>query len=89
MLIKFVQFEAVASVVSRKDMFVVLPTGHGKSLIYAILPMVFDYLQGKTTKKAILYSVCYTLQCRLSGQYSGCGHAFGSAHDGSQAEIFE
>ena len=29
-----------------KDTFVVLPTGYGKSLIYAVLPLVFDAKRG-------------------------------------------
>ena len=31
---------------SGKDTFVALPTGYGKSLIYAVLPLVFDSLRG-------------------------------------------
>ena len=30
--------------ISGKDVFVVLPTGFGKSLIYAALPMAYDTL---------------------------------------------
>ena len=28
-------------------MFVALPTGYGKSLIFAMLPLLFDFLHGK------------------------------------------
>ena len=39
------QTEAVRSVAMGKDVFVSLPTGAGKSVCYAILPMVFDSLR--------------------------------------------
>jgi len=41
------QVEAVESFVSGKDTFVSLPTGYGKSIIFAILPIIFDLLLGK------------------------------------------
>ena len=41
------QKEAVLSFVSGRDTFVALPTGYGKSAIYAVLPFVFDYILGK------------------------------------------
>ena len=41
------QVEAVTSFLEGKDTFVSLPTGFGKSLIYAVLPIAFDTLRGK------------------------------------------
>ena len=41
------QLEAIESFVSGKDTFVSLPTGYGKSVIFAILPLLFDFLFGK------------------------------------------
>ena len=41
------QLEAVCAFVQGHDTFVSLPTGYGKSAIYAILPYVFDKLKGK------------------------------------------
>ena len=38
------QFRAVESVLRGKDVLAVLPTGFGKSLMYEILPDVFDYM---------------------------------------------
>jgi len=40
------QLEAVRCFMSGRDTFVSLPTGYGKSIIYAILPLAFDYLLG-------------------------------------------
>ena len=40
------QLEAVSSFVAGNNTFVSLPTGYGKSIIYAILPLVFDYIRG-------------------------------------------
>ena len=40
------QKEAVETFVQGKDVFVSLPTGYGKSVIYAILPTLFDKMRG-------------------------------------------
>ena len=40
------QVDAVCTFLQGKDTFVSLPTGYGKSLIYAILPIAFDKLRG-------------------------------------------
>jgi len=47
MPLKDKQLEAVKSFVSGKDTFVALPTGYGKSVIFAVLPLVFNYMLGK------------------------------------------
>ena len=41
------QLEAITAFVRGRDTFVSLPTGYGKSVIYAALPSVFDKLKGK------------------------------------------
>ena len=41
------QFEAIYKFCCGNDVFVSLPTGFGKSIIYAILPLVFDRIRGK------------------------------------------
>ena len=43
------QAEAVYEILSGRDVFVALPTGYGKSIIYAILPLAFDKLRGIAT----------------------------------------
>ena len=41
------QIEAASQVFSGKNTFVALPTGYGKSIVYALLPRAFDKLRGK------------------------------------------
>lgn len=41
------QKEAILSFLSGQDVFVLLPTGYGKSIIYAILQLLYDKLNGK------------------------------------------
>ena len=45
------------SFVSGKDTLVILPTGYGKSMIYGVLPKVFDYMLGK--HKLNLIDMCH------------------------------
>ena len=40
------QREAISMFVGGQDVFISLPTGYGKSLCYALLPLVFDYVHG-------------------------------------------
>ena len=41
------QIEAMQTFMSGRDVFVTLPTGYGKSLIYAFLPFAIDLFNGK------------------------------------------
>ena len=51
------QYEALKSVVVEgKDTICVLPTGYGKSLIYQILPYVFDFFSGDDQSSIIVVS---------------------------------
>ena len=45
--LKVKQTEAIQSFVSGRNTFVSLPTGYGKSVIFAILPILFDFLRGE------------------------------------------
>ena len=45
-LLKDKQIEAISAFVQGHDTFVSLPTGYGKSMIYALLPSVFDKIKG-------------------------------------------
>ncbi len=40
------QLEAITAFTEGHDTFVSLPTGYGKSMIYGILPYIFDNLRG-------------------------------------------
>ena len=46
-MLKEKQVEAILTYISGKDVFVTLPTGYGKSIIYGILPLIFDEYKGK------------------------------------------
>jgi len=47
LIFKDKQYEVIKSFCSWNDSFVSLPTGYGKSMIYAVLPLVLDKLIGK------------------------------------------
>lgn len=48
------QMKVVMEFVRGRDVFAVLPTGFGKTLCYACLPLVFDELIGRTAPSIIL-----------------------------------
>ena len=41
------QYEAVVAFLEGNDVFLVVPTGYGKSIVYGILPLAFDLIKGK------------------------------------------
>ena len=45
--ISFLKTKQQKAFMNGKDMFVSLPTGYGKSLIYLLLPLIFYQLKGK------------------------------------------
>ncbi len=42
--LKDLQVEVILSFLTGKDVFAILPTGYGKSLCFAILPLLLDHL---------------------------------------------
>ena len=48
------QKEAIKSFVEGNDVLVILPTGYGKSLCFALLPLVFDYLRGEANTSIVI-----------------------------------
>ena len=53
------QVQAVVEFVRGRDVFVSLPTGYGKSLIYGILPAVIQLAQGRPPKTSFVKTVAY------------------------------
>ena len=51
------QREAVRGLVNGRDVFVALPTGFGKSLCNAMLPLVFDSVRGLPPSTSIVLCV--------------------------------
>ena len=42
--LKSLQLKVIMSFFAGKDVFAILPTGYGKNLYYALLPLLFDRL---------------------------------------------
>jgi len=55
------QREALLGFCQGNDVFVSLPIGYGKLLIYALLPLVFNILNGMITY--FLQQLCVTYEC--------------------------
>ena len=62
------------SFVSGKDVFAVMPTGYGKSLCYACLPIVFDLLLGRETANHSIVIVTTPLTAIMKDQVSFTHH---------------
>lgn len=55
------QMEAIIAFIEGRDVFVSLPTGYGKSIIYTSLPFIFDKLKGYLIcKRCSFIFVIYT-----------------------------
>lgn len=48
------QLKVVMAFISGRDVFAILPTGYGKTLCYACLPLVFDELASRNVPSTIL-----------------------------------
>ena len=57
------QLQVVVEFLSGKDVFAVLPTGFGKSLCYAVLPLAFDQLRSQE-EKSISSCILFSLEAR-------------------------
>ena len=67
------QREAMREFVGGKDVFVCLPTGHGKSLCYAVLPLLFDELRGKDSSIVLCVSPLVSLMVDQRRNFSSRG----------------
>ena len=66
-VLKCEQKEAILAFLQGNDVFVSLPTGYGKSVIYAILPLAFDILKGRDwTFMLYNYYSCHKCRCLCS-----------------------
>ena len=54
--LKLEQKQAIKSFIQKKDVFVILPTGFGKSLCYGCLPLVYDSLKKRKGSIVIVIS---------------------------------
>ena len=55
--LKAEQVQVIHQFVSGKDIFMSLPTGYGKSLCYALLPLVFDSLRSGDSGRSIVVCI--------------------------------
>uniref|UniRef100_A0A1X7V6G5 DNA 3'-5' helicase n=1 Tax=Amphimedon queenslandica TaxID=400682 RepID=A0A1X7V6G5_AMPQE len=55
------QKKAITIFLQKKDVFVIIPTGYGKSLCYASLPLVFDFLKKQQGSIAVVVLPLITL----------------------------
>ena len=55
------QLDAAKKFLQGNDVFVSLPTGSGKSLIYAVLPFAFDHLRGSEGSIVVVVSPLLSL----------------------------
>ena len=58
--IKPEQEKLVEAFLSGRDAFGILPTGYGKSLYFACLPLIFDELEGKDSTSIVVVTTPLT-----------------------------
>lgn len=83
------QKEAAMAVLSGRDTFVALPTGYGKSVVYALLPKAFDIYRGTVSDGAEshdVYSSLFVLY-RQNREYGGVYKSFNKFDDRSAGKI--
>ena len=62
------QRDAIRSFVEGADVFVSLPTGSGKSLCYACLPVLFDILRGDADQQGCIVVIVSPLSSLMQDQ---------------------
>ncbi|XP_065901618.1 ATP-dependent DNA helicase Q1-like [Dysidea avara] len=60
------QMEAITVFLSGRDVFVALPTGYGKSIIFALLPAIFNRIKGCNSSLAVCISPLTSLEVDLT-----------------------
>ena len=86
------QTESLCAFVSGKDTFVTLPTGYDKSVVFAVLPLLFDKLLGRSYSPQhvditvlIMRNVCTLLRCARN--HSCGGYSFDCFNDRSKRQV--
>ena len=93
------QEEAILAFMAGNDTFVSLPTGYGKSLIYGILPLMFDKVRGELvsthnshtpsnlsnslTDIVLIFSILHRMQWKHCTMHQSSNFH----HDGSESQI--
>lgn len=67
------QKRVICEFVKGRDVFVCLPTGSGKSICFAVLPLVFDTLQGKKGSICLVVSPLTALMKDQVDAFQGRG----------------
>ena len=67
------QRRAITLFVQHKDIFVILPTGYGKSLCYGCLPLVFDLLDKRQGSIIVVVSPLIALMKDQVGKFMSKG----------------
>ena len=90
--VKLEQRQAIRGIIEGNDVFVALPTGYGKSLCYALLPLVFDlyYRRPPSTSIVICISPLVSLMQDQREKFSPRGLTVdyvGSSDEGAHERI--
>ena len=71
--IKDKQLEAVVNFCQGRDVFVSLPTSYGKTLIYAVLPSLFDIIKRRTSSIVVVVSPLTALMAEQKKRFVPMG----------------
>jgi len=74
--LKPTQREAIRAFASGRDVFVALPTGHGKSFCFVLLPLVFDRILGRSGSIVLCVSPLTSLMMEQRSKYGKLGISF-------------
>ena len=71
--IKPEQLKVVSHFLKGKDCFVILPTGYGKSLCFALLPLVFNTLRSTRSSIVIFVTPLISIMQSMVEEYQSRG----------------
>ena len=67
------QLEVVSQFIKGKDVFVVLPTGYGKTLCFGVLPLVFNLLRSTNTSIVAVVTPLVSIMQSMAAEYQSRG----------------